>query len=90
MFCHWLKRRPNESVSEQYLLDIEREVFVSLCGEQKTVDRIGFMLKKRQAIKKLGGFMVKYWSAIFMCIVLVSCNKSQSSDKVSDAVKSYI
>ena len=31
--------------------------------------------------------MVKYWSAIFMCIVLVSCNKSQSSDKVSDAVK---
>tara|TARA_B100000674_G_C37868372_1_gene928230 strand:- start:390 stop:818 length:429 start_codon:yes stop_codon:yes gene_type:complete len=31
--------------------------------------------------------MVKYWSAIFMSIVLVSCNKSQSSDKVSDAVK---
>ena len=31
--------------------------------------------------------MVKYWSAIFMCIVLVSCNKSQSSDKVSEAIE---
>ncbi len=30
--------------------------------------------------------MVKYWSAIFMCIVLVSCNKSQSSDKFNEAI----
>jgi 3-hydroxyacyl-CoA dehydrogenase len=27
-------------VSEQYLLDLEREAFVSLCGERKTLERI--------------------------------------------------
>lgn len=32
-------------VSEQYLLDLEREAFVSLCGERKTQERISGMLK---------------------------------------------
>ena len=32
-------------VSEQYLLDLEREAFVSLCGEPKTQERIAVMLK---------------------------------------------
>jgi 3-hydroxyacyl-CoA dehydrogenase len=32
-------------VSEQYVLDLEREAFVSLCGQKKTVERIQFMLK---------------------------------------------
>ncbi len=32
-------------VSEQYLLDLEREAFVSLCGERKTQERIAVMLK---------------------------------------------
>jgi 3-hydroxyacyl-CoA dehydrogenase len=27
-------------VSEQYLLDLEREAFLSLCGEKKTLERI--------------------------------------------------
>ena len=45
------KGGPMSPVSEQYLLDIEREVFVSLCGEQKTVDRIGFMLKKGKPLR---------------------------------------
>ena len=31
-------------VSEQYLLDLERKAFVSLLGEQKTIDRIQHML----------------------------------------------
>jgi 3-hydroxyacyl-CoA dehydrogenase len=31
-------------VSEQELLDLEREAFLSLCGEQKTQDRIMHML----------------------------------------------
>jgi 3-hydroxyacyl-CoA dehydrogenase len=31
-------------VDEQYLLDLEREAFVSLCGEPKTVERIRHML----------------------------------------------
>jgi len=31
-------------VSEQYLLDLEREAFLSLCGERKTLERIQTML----------------------------------------------
>ena len=45
------KGGPMSPVSEQYLLDIEREMFVSLCGEQKTVDRIGYMLKKGKPLR---------------------------------------
>jgi 3-hydroxyacyl-CoA dehydrogenase len=32
-------------VSEQYLLDLEREAFLSLCGERKTQERIAYTLK---------------------------------------------
>jgi 3-hydroxyacyl-CoA dehydrogenase len=32
-------------VSEQYLLDVEREAFLSLCGEKKTLERIQNVLK---------------------------------------------
>jgi 3-hydroxyacyl-CoA dehydrogenase len=31
-------------VSEQYLLDLEREAFLSLCGERKTLERIQSVL----------------------------------------------
>ena len=31
-------------VSEQYLLDLERQVFLSLCGEKKTLERIQSIL----------------------------------------------
>jgi 3-hydroxyacyl-CoA dehydrogenase len=33
------------AVSEQYLLDLEREAFVELCKTEKTVARIEHMLK---------------------------------------------
>jgi len=33
------------TVSEERLLDLEREAFVSLCGEQKTLARIAHTLK---------------------------------------------
>jgi 3-hydroxyacyl-CoA dehydrogenase len=33
-----------QEVSEQYLLDLEREAFVSLCGERKTLERIQAIL----------------------------------------------
>ena len=33
-----------QQVSEQYLLDLEREAFVSLCGERKTLERIQAIL----------------------------------------------
>jgi 3-hydroxyacyl-CoA dehydrogenase len=38
-------------VSEQYVLDLEREAFVSLCGQKKTVERIQYMLKKGKPLR---------------------------------------
>jgi len=38
-------------ITEQYLLDLEREAFVSLCGEQKTQERIAHMLKTRKPLR---------------------------------------
>ena len=42
---------PGTPVSEQYLLDLEREGFLSLCGEPKTVERIGFTLKNGKPLR---------------------------------------
>ena len=39
------------TVSEQYLLDLEREAFLSLCGEPKTLERIGYTLKTGKALR---------------------------------------
>ena len=38
-------------VSEQYLLDLEREGFLSLCGEQKTQERIAATLKTGKPLR---------------------------------------
>lgn len=38
-------------VSEQYLLDLEREAFLSLCGERKTLERIQYMLKTGKPLR---------------------------------------
>ena len=38
-------------VSEQYLLDLEREAFLSLCGEAKTLERIKHMLEKGKPLR---------------------------------------
>jgi 3-hydroxyacyl-CoA dehydrogenase len=38
-------------VSEQYLLDLEREAFLSLCGEKKTLERIQSVLKGGKPIR---------------------------------------
>lgn len=38
-------------VSEQYLLDIEREAFMSLCTERKTLERIEHMLKTGKPLR---------------------------------------
>ena len=45
------KAGPFTSVDEQYLLDIEREAFISLCGEQKSLDRIKYMLTKGKPLR---------------------------------------
>lgn len=39
------------NVSEQYLLDLEREAFISLCGERKTQERIAGMLKTGKPLR---------------------------------------
>ena len=41
----------SQLVSEQYLLDLERETFVSLCGERKTQERIGHTLKTGKPLR---------------------------------------
>jgi 3-hydroxyacyl-CoA dehydrogenase len=38
-------------VTEQWLLDLEREAFVRLCGERKTMERIQHMLKKGKPLR---------------------------------------
>jgi 3-hydroxyacyl-CoA dehydrogenase len=38
-------------VSEQYLLDLEREAFLSLCGQKKTLERIQFTLKRGKPLR---------------------------------------
>lgn len=40
-----------QKVSEQYLLDIEREAFLSLCGQQKTLERIQYMLENNKPLR---------------------------------------
>ena len=42
---------PGTLVSEQYLLDLEREGFLSLCGEKKTQERIAFTLKTGKPLR---------------------------------------
>ena len=41
----------SEWVDEQYILDLEREAFVSLCGEPKTQARIEHMLKTNKPLR---------------------------------------
>jgi 3-hydroxyacyl-CoA dehydrogenase len=38
-------------VTEQYLLDLEREVFLRLCGQRKTQERMQYMLKKGKPLR---------------------------------------
>jgi 3-hydroxyacyl-CoA dehydrogenase len=42
---------PGSFVSEQYLLDLERQAFLSLCGERKTLERIAFTLKTGKPLR---------------------------------------
>jgi 3-hydroxyacyl-CoA dehydrogenase len=42
---------PNTEVTEQYLLDLEREAFLSLCGEPKTQERIRYTLAKGKPLR---------------------------------------
>jgi 3-hydroxyacyl-CoA dehydrogenase len=39
------------TITEQQLLDLEREAFLSLCGERKTLERIGHTLKTGKPLR---------------------------------------
>jgi len=39
------------TVSEEYLLDLEREAFLKLCGERKTLERIQYTLKTGKTLR---------------------------------------
>ena len=45
------KSSPTFPVDEQTILDLEREAFVSLCGEKLSQDRMKFMLKKGKPLR---------------------------------------
>jgi 3-hydroxyacyl-CoA dehydrogenase len=38
-------------VSEEYILDLERQAFIRLCHEQKTIDRLGHMLEHNKPLR---------------------------------------
>ena len=40
-----------QTVSEQYLLDLEREAFLSLCGQPETQERMQHMLKTGKPLR---------------------------------------
>ena len=40
-----------QEVDEEYILDLEREAFLSLCGERKTQERMQYMLKNGKALR---------------------------------------
>jgi 3-hydroxyacyl-CoA dehydrogenase len=40
-----------QNVSEQYLLDLEREAFLSLLGEHKTLERINVVLTGKKVVR---------------------------------------
>jgi 3-hydroxyacyl-CoA dehydrogenase len=42
---------PGTPISEQYMLDLEREAFKSLCGERKTQERIQYALKTGKTLR---------------------------------------
>jgi 3-hydroxyacyl-CoA dehydrogenase len=42
---------PGTAVTEQYLLDLEREAFLSLCGERKSQERMQHMLRTGKPLR---------------------------------------
>ena len=42
---------PGSRVTERYILDLERDAFLSLCGEEKTQERIRYMLQKGKPLR---------------------------------------
>src|SRR5579884_788531 len=50
-FFYGRKPTGEQTVSEQHLLDLEREAFLSLCGQAKTQERMQYMLKTGKPLR---------------------------------------
>ena len=46
-----IPERERGQIIGEYLLDLEVEAFLSLCGERKTQERIGFTLKSGKPLR---------------------------------------
>ncbi len=42
---------PGTPISEEYLLQLERQAFLKLCGNKKTAERVQHMLKKGKPLR---------------------------------------
>lgn len=51
VLCGGEKANGIEPVEEQYILDLERETFLSLAGEEKSQERMAYMLKEGKALR---------------------------------------
>ena len=63
---------PGSLVTEQYLLDLERESFLSLCGERKTQERIALHTADWQAAQELGSLVRSGLMTLRAVTVMVS------------------
>jgi 3-hydroxyacyl-CoA dehydrogenase len=45
------KTAPTVRVHEQHVLDLEREAFLSLCGTEKTRERMQYMLMNNKPLR---------------------------------------
>ncbi|MEJ5166415.1 MAG: 3-hydroxyacyl-CoA dehydrogenase NAD-binding domain-containing protein [Thermoanaerobaculia bacterium] len=51
VLCGGEKANGIETVEEQYILDLERETFLSLAGEEKSQERMAYMLKEGKPLR---------------------------------------
>lgn len=51
VLCGGEKANGIEAVEEQYMLDLERETFLSLAGEEKSQERMAYMLKEGKPLR---------------------------------------
>ena len=70
--------RTPATLTEQQLLDLEREAFLSLCGERKTLERIAHTLKTGKAAAELRGRVFDKGSGPAVVVVQPVCRDAGS------------
>jgi hypothetical protein len=70
-------RSAGSLLSEQYLLDIEREAFLSLCVERKTQERIAFTPKTGKPLRNQDTFRVALLFPLKLVILTLRATKGK-------------